>query len=142
MWVIGLWIGNARPWARGRQRLMRRSLVGVGLDDDEVLGRQVVIVLGVGRGALQDRLDVPGGMLRHEPEERGGLLDRPAPDRRGDEVGLAGRPAEVLGSGGNAHGIASSYFSDVDRSVCLPCPRYVRVWANSPRRWPTMFSVT
>src|SRR6476646_600592 len=22
MWVIGLWIGNARPWARGRQRLM------------------------------------------------------------------------------------------------------------------------
>src|SRR6476660_10176228 len=22
MWVIGLWIGNARPWARGRQRLI------------------------------------------------------------------------------------------------------------------------
>src|SRR5882672_4395583 len=22
MWVMGLWIGNARPWARGRQRLI------------------------------------------------------------------------------------------------------------------------
>ena len=35
-----------------------------------------------------------------------------------------------------------AYLSDVDRSVCLPCPRKVRVGANSPSRWPTMFSVT
>ena len=37
----------------GLPALERRTLVGVGLDDDEVLGRQVVVVLGVGRGALQ-----------------------------------------------------------------------------------------
>ena len=48
-------------------------------------------------------LDVPSGVLRHEPEQGGGLLDRPATDRRCDEVGLAGRAAEVLGSGGHAH---------------------------------------
>src|SRR5438552_9019515 len=34
--------------------LDRRPLVGVGLDDDQVLGGQVVVVLGIGRGALQD----------------------------------------------------------------------------------------
>ncbi len=35
-----------------------------------------------------------------------------------------------------------SYLSDVDRSVCLPCPRKLRVGLNSPSRCPTMFSVT
>src|SRR5918994_4535445 len=35
-----------------------------------------------------------------------------------------------------------SYFSAVERSVARPWPRYVRVGANSPSRWPTMFSVT
>src|SRR5215210_2166474 len=87
--------------------LDRRPLIGVGFDDDQVLGGQVVVVLGVGRGAPEDALDVPGGMLGHEPQERGGLFHPPATNRRGDEIGLAGRSAEVLGSGGNAHGTAA-----------------------------------
>ena len=37
---------------------------------------------------------------------------------------------------------AGSYFSDVERSVCLPWPRKFRVGANSPSRCPTMFSDT
>src|SRR3954454_20854883 len=102
--------------------LDRRALVGLGIGDDQVLGREVVVVLRVGGRALQDALDVAGGVLGHEPQERGRFLDRSAADRGDDEVGLAGRPAEVLGSGGHAH-LRRSYFSDVDRSVCLPCPR-------------------
>src|SRR6185312_923607 len=42
--------------------LERRTLVGRGLDDDEVLDRQVVIVLGVRGGALQHLLDIPSGV--------------------------------------------------------------------------------
>src|SRR5258706_8462973 len=108
--------GDVSHWLVDRERptlgsrppaLDRRALIGVGLEDDEVLGRQVVVVLGVGRGALEDALDVAGGVLRHELEQRGGLLHAPATDRGGDEVGLAGRPAEVLGSGGYAHGTAA-----------------------------------
>src|SRR5436190_2192815 len=102
--------------------LDRRALVGRGVGDDQVFGRQVVVVLRVGGRALQDALDVTGGVLRHEPEQGGGLLDGATADRGDDEVGLAGRPAEVLGGCGHAH-VVGSYFSAVDRSVCLPCPR-------------------
>src|SRR5215213_762357 len=97
--------------------LDRRALVGLGIGDDQVLGGQVVVVLGVGRGALEDAQDISGGVLRHELQQCRGLLDGAALDRRDDEVGLPGRAAEVLGGGGNAH-VLGSYFSDVDRSVC------------------------
>src|SRR4051812_41426829 len=89
-----------RPWL---EALDRRPLVGDGIEDDEVLGRQVVIVLGIGRRALEHAGDVARGLLRHEPQERRGLLDRLALDRLGDEPGLAGRGPQVLGSGGYAH---------------------------------------
>src|SRR6266550_2930651 len=103
--------------------LDRRPFVGVSLGDEQVPGGQVVVVLGVGRGALQHGQDVVSGVLRHEPEQGRGLLDRSALDRRDDEIGLPGRAAEVLGGGGNAHVVLGSYFKAVERSVCLPCPR-------------------
>ena len=107
MWVMGLWIGNARPWARGCQRLMdARAHVGLGIGHDQVLGGQVVVVLGVGRRALEDAGDVAGGRLRHEPQEGGGLLDALALDRAGDEPGLSRGAHQVLGCGGNAHVLA------------------------------------
>src|SRR5436309_1348187 len=83
--------------------LDRRPLVGMGLDDDQILGGPVVVVLRIGRGALQDALDVARGVLRHEPEQGPRLLDRSAADGGDDEAGLAGRAAEVLGGGGYAH---------------------------------------
>ena len=133
MWVMGLWIGNARPWARGLQRFMRGPLVGEGLHDEEAVGRKVVVVLGVGGGAREDAGDVARRALRHEPQDRGGVLGAPATDGADDEVGLAGGPAEVLGGGGNAHDPAP-YLSDAERSVFFSCPRKVRVGANSPKR--------
>src|SRR3954469_22892779 len=102
---VGHWlVDRERPTLCARPpALDRRALVGPGISDDEVLGGQVVVVLGVGGGTLQHALDVAGGMLRHESEQRLRLLDRPPADRGDDEVGLAGRPAEVFGGGGYAH---------------------------------------
>src|SRR3954453_15757522 len=56
----------------GPPALDRRPFVGLGIGDDQVLGGQVVVVLGIGGGALQHREDVMRGVLRHELEERGG----------------------------------------------------------------------
>src|SRR3954464_2012739 len=75
--------------------LDRWSLVRDRVGDDEVLRGEVVVVLGVGRGALQDTGDVLRGRLRHEPQEGSGLLDRLALDGGRHEAGLAGRAAKV-----------------------------------------------
>src|SRR6476659_7178069 len=103
------------------EALDRRALVGDGIEDDQILGGQVVVVLSVGSRALQHARAVCRCLLRHEPQERGGLLDRLALDGSGDEAGLARRSALVLGGRGHTH--QAAYFSGVDRSVCLPCPR-------------------
>src|SRR4051794_31755778 len=97
------------------------SLLRDRVGDDEVLRGQVVVVLGIGRRALEDARDVRGRGLRHEAQQGSRLLDRLALDGSGHEAGLAGRAAKVSGGGGYAHG--GSYLSAVDRSVLLPCPR-------------------
>src|SRR5918993_1147056 len=43
--------------------LDRRALVGDGVDDEQILGGQVVVVLGIGGGALQDAGDIRGCLL-------------------------------------------------------------------------------
>src|SRR5882757_1843827 len=62
------------------EALDRRALVGDGVDDDQVLGGQVVIVLGVGGRALEDARDIRGGLLRHEPQQGGRIFDSLALD--------------------------------------------------------------
>src|SRR5215203_6050519 len=99
------------------EALDRRTLVGDGVGDDQVVGRQVVVVLGIGRRALEHAGHVGRGPLRHEAQQRSGLLDRLALDRLGDEAGLAGRAAEVLGGGGNAHRRPTSATS-IARCAC------------------------
>src|SRR5439155_24720620 len=111
------------------------------VDAEQLVGGQVVVALGIGGRALDDLGDVLRRRLRHDPQQRDGFLDEPATDRLDDEASLAGGPADESGGGGCAH-LPGSYFGAVARSVLLPWPRYVRVGANSPRRWPTMFSVT
>src|SRR5580765_6499576 len=102
---VGHWlVDRERPTLGPRlEALDRRALVGDGVDDDQILGRQVVVVLGIRRRALEHAGDVGRGLLRHEAQQGCGLLDRLALDRLGHEAGLAGRGAEVLGSGGDTH---------------------------------------
>ena len=120
IWVIVDWEGQTLcPWP---EALDRRTLIGDGVEDDQVFRGQVVVVLGIGRRALQHAGDVLGGVLRHEPQDRGGLFHRLALDRRGDESGLPGGAAKELGLRPDLHD-RRPYFSDVDRSVCLPWPR-------------------
>src|SRR3954452_20394738 len=112
-------VDRERPTLRAwLEALDRRALVGDGIEDDEVLGRQVVVVLGICGGAFQDPGDVARGLLRHEPQECRGLLDRLALDRLGDEPGLAGRGPQVLGSGGYAHDQAPTSVRSIVRCAC------------------------
>src|SRR2546423_5492826 len=57
-----------------------RPLIRNGVGDEEVAGRQVVVVLGIGGSALEDVRDVPRGVLRHEAQQGSRFLDRLAPD--------------------------------------------------------------
>src|SRR4249919_394822 len=79
-------VDGERPTLGPRlEPLDRRALVGDGIDDHEILGGQVVVVLGIGRGALEDARDLARGFLRHEPQDGRGVLDLLALDRLGDE---------------------------------------------------------
>src|SRR5882672_5204210 len=86
------------PWLPALDRV--RPRVGDGVGDEQVGGRQVVVVLGIGRRALEHVADVPGGVLRHEAQQGSRFLDRLALDLARDQAGLAGRAAEVPGGGG------------------------------------------
>src|SRR6188472_829859 len=83
------------------EALDARTLVRDGVDDDQVLRRQVVVVLGIGGRALEDAGHVTGGLLGHEPQQGGRLLHRLALDGLRHQAGLAGGGTEVLGGSGN-----------------------------------------
>jgi hypothetical protein len=51
------------------------SHVRLSIGHDQILGGQVVVVLSVRGGTLEDARDVAGGRLRHELQQGGGLLD-------------------------------------------------------------------
>src|SRR3954447_6003999 len=76
--------------------LDRRALVGARVDHDELVRRQVVVVLGVRGRALQDPGDVLRGVLGHEAEERRRLLHGAAADDVDDQARLARRAPYVL----------------------------------------------
>jgi hypothetical protein len=103
------------------EALDRRAFIGDGVDDHEILSGQVVVVLGIGGRALEHARHIGRGLLRHEPQQGGRLLDPLTLDGSGHEAGLARRSALVLG--GRRHTHRAAYFKAVDRSVCLPCPR-------------------
>src|SRR5258705_5256745 len=74
---VGHWlVDRKRPTLRPRlEPLDRRALVGHSIDDHQVIGGQVVVVLGVGCCTLEDARDLARGLLRHEPQDGGGVLD-------------------------------------------------------------------
>src|SRR6187402_2227350 len=117
---VGHWLVDREGPTLGPrlEALDRRAFVGDGVDDEQILGGQVVVVLGVGRRALEHAGDVGRGLLRHEPKQGGSLLDRLALDRLGHEARLAGRGAEVLGGSGDTHGRHPTSAPSTGRCAC------------------------
>ena len=76
MWQVRLRIRFTRPRARGAPALERRALVGVGVDDDQLVGVVAVVVLGVGDRRLQHLAGIAGDGARLERQDRWRLRPR------------------------------------------------------------------
>ena len=77
MWLVRLRIRVARPRARGRHRLMVGALVGEAGRHVELLGIELVVVLGVGDRRVQHLADREGGVALGEAQDVLGLVHRP-----------------------------------------------------------------
>src|SRR5947209_20502474 len=118
--------------------LVRHALVDQQLLDHQVVAVEVEVVLGVRRRGLDRLRDLLRGVLRGHREERERIGHLQTGDRVRDQPRLARGAADKSLNGKYFHG---HYFTPVVFSVCVPCPRKCRVGANSPSRWPTMFSL-
>src|SRR3954468_2828235 len=78
--------------------LERRALVYICLADLEVVGDEVVVVLRVGDGGVQELQDVPRSRARRVHEYGTRLIDVLAADVVDNEARLARRVAHVLGA--------------------------------------------
>src|SRR5207302_2396568 len=129
------------PHRARRDPLHRGTAVGDRLDDAQVVEvPDLVVVLRVGDGRPQHLLDEPRRGARRVLQGRQGLAHRLAANRVEHEPGLARRHANEPGDRVGAHqafpvGVVAAFSA-------APCALNVRVSANSPSRWPTMFSVT
>src|SRR5882672_5745581 len=119
-----------------------RPAVGHRLDDPEVVEiPHLVVVLRVGDGGAQHLLDQAAGRLRGVLQRGQRLPHRLAPDVIQDEAGLGGGHPDVARGRLGAH--AQDFpVGEAAAFSAWPCALKVRVSANSPSRWPTMFSVT
>src|SRR5215212_6949079 len=119
---MGLWIGNARPWARGRQRL---------IDGPSFAWASATIKSSADRLWLFSAFAVALlRTLRTSAAACCGMnFSRLAASSTGrpliaatTRLALRVEPRRYLAVA-ETRTVLGSYFSDVDRSVCLPCPR-------------------
>src|SRR5215208_4400429 len=112
----------------------------------QVVGDQLVVVLGVGRRRGDQLRQAAGGAAAGELQQRLRLGHRQAADLVGDQPGLARRGAQVAGAGadGRRLGVRRGGHEALSAALLpLPeCARKVRVGANSPSLWPTIDSET
>src|SRR6188508_582190 len=125
-----------------------------------------VVVLGVGDRRFQQLLHQPGALLRRVGEDVDRLVDRLAADQVRDQPALLRRQSRAAQDGFGFHhhffpaGAAGAAAAGAGAgvpppggpprpptasSVFLPTAEWLlkmRVSANSPSLWPTMFSVT
>src|SRR6201991_736259 len=96
-------LANPRRATHGARAvaLEGRALVRVDREDPHLLAHEVVIVLRVGDGGLEQLRPGLGRLTRGEGEDRASLLDVLAADVIADEPRLAGGRAHVLGLGGD-----------------------------------------
>src|SRR3954470_12712170 len=129
----------AAPLGARREALQRRALLDVDRLDLELVDVGAVVVLGVGDRRLERLLDDPGGALLREVEDVDRLVDLLAADEVGDQPALVGGEANAANDRFGFHR-GHPYFFEAFLSAGWPLK--VRVSANSPSLWPTIWSVT
>src|SRR4051812_43703693 len=77
------------------------ALVGVHVEDAQLFADELVVVLGIGHGRLEQLQPRLGGAARREGEDGASLLDVLAADVVAHQPRLAGGGAHVLGLRGN-----------------------------------------
>src|SRR3954451_20858282 len=85
------------PHGAWTEPLEGRALVGGDGQDAEVVAQQLVVVVGVGDGRVQELLPLLGDRARRVRQDGARLGNGLAADVVADQAGLAGRRADVLG---------------------------------------------
>src|SRR3972149_1638388 len=124
----------------GQHPLVDHPVSHVRLGDPQGSGLQVVVVLRVGHGGAHGLGDEAGVRRGHEAQQGHRLVPALAANLVEDDTRFLGRDAGVAGEGPYFHAryILRTWLVWTDLP---PWPRNVRVRANSPSLWPTMFSV-
>src|SRR5262245_58924394 len=140
--VAALAIGAAHRRGAHAAAVLGCAGVGVTLFDPEVVHVHEHVVrlrplFGVGARSFEDFEDQPGGALVREPENVAGLAGGAAADQIHDQFCLLPRNLDVCRLRNRFH----YFFAPAAFSAFSACPLKVRVGANSPSLWPTMFSV-
>src|SRR3954471_11619937 len=101
-------LADARRAAHGARAkaLQGRALVGRDGGDAQVVAVELVVVLGVGDGALQELAPVLGHVARGVGEDGERLVDRLAADVVADQARLARGRADVLRVGADRDALA------------------------------------
>src|SRR5579875_980312 len=140
---VAVALDDASPAALRARREALQHRRGVHLDarDRQVVHVEPLVLLRVRDRGPERLVDKPRALLGHVFQRVERLVDRLAADRVGDEPALLRRDACVAQDCGDfchvrAPQVAASTFLSPE------CALNVRVGANSPNLWPTMFSVT
>ena len=136
--------GDAPTPGPPTETLLGGAFVGEGADDEELVGRELVVVGGIGDGRVQQLDHRLGRATIAEPQPIASLVDVDAPDEPKDRADLVRRDREVAKHGarltafelgGNSHGAHR-----LPERSWPAWTRKVRVGANSPSLWPTIGS--
>src|SRR5450631_3875783 len=131
------------------EALEHRALLHADAGDLQLVDVGAVVVLGVRDRALEHLLDDLGALLRREGKDVERVADRLSAHEVGDEAAFLGREPHAVEFRIHVHRGFLYFFgaagAGTDGAATLRSaewPLKVRVSANSPSLWPTMFSVT
>src|SRR6202012_2818802 len=110
--------GGAAESAR-TEAAQRRPFVDGDRRDPHLVADQVVVVLRVGGGRVDQLLDVASGVAGREGKQRAGLLDVHAADLIGDQARLARGDPHVFGAGADNRHLAGVATTTARRSRFL-----------------------
>src|SRR6185437_10139358 len=124
-----------------REALQNRCGIHLDARDLQIVHIEALVLLSVRDRGPERLVQQARALLRHVLERVERMVDRLAPDRVRDQAAFLRRDARVAQDCGDFHRckplqVAASTFLSPE------CALKMRVGANSPSLWPTMFSVT